>query len=593
MAHGSRGDIQAYLALGRGLMERGYSLQFLITEDEVHFAKQVLSCSSNPGLTFPISNVGCPPEIVGAFISCKACLSEDPLFRDALSKGNFLLVQKALEDVTKRTCVEGFGGNPNYFRSMVTNAFDELEKFNPSFIFFNFLCHEYACLYSVKHMIPAIPIWLQLFRPSPLVSPFSLLESAVESAVGMGYNFIPKFVNLLSWKIITKEFERTTCSRMALVHQVLMENEDKIARKKDVRNSESFSHEFWKSLDLMSLYLRQASYLMYYDLHSFPTYLVTAVTKYLKWEQVFPCVLSVQNKKSVASQNGVQLCGALMLNDDDCKELARVGGGYFGNGANSLEAKSLSIFLKNCAEDRPVYLGWGSMIALSAEHMSALAIETLMLSQKKGIILKGWANLSEEKAVMYYSQGSRYDPARIKRIQSFCAQGNVLFLESACHKSLFPECSVCVHHGGSGTSHASFSAGVPTIITPVFADQYYYRDAVNRMEIGVGLHKFQKVSAQELAQAIVTCCTDGKIQSAAKDLSMKMSFENGVKNLINEFEEFYAGEFVDGTWEKKERRLRKSVLQQRVCEKNPFSLKLSALLGLGLILAVLACLLPR
>merc|ERR1719174_969785 len=45
--------------------------------------------------------------------------------------------------------------------------------------------------------------------------------------------------------------------------------------------------------------------------------------------------------------------------------------------------------------DAPVYLGWGSMIAVSPEHMARLAVGALAVTQKRGIILGGWAKLKQ------------------------------------------------------------------------------------------------------------------------------------------------------------------------------------------------------
>jgi len=106
----------------------------------------------------------------------------------------------------------------------------------------------------------------------------------------------------------------------------------------------------------------------------------------------------------------------------------------------------------------PVYMGWGSMMAKSESHMTCLAVRSLMHAKMRGIILGGWAGLKPELL-----EGQK-DEAEMK---SYCS-GNVLFLETAPHEYLFPKCSVIVHHGGIGTTHASLGAGLPTIVTPVF-----------------------------------------------------------------------------------------------------------------------------
>ena len=42
------------------------------------------------------------------------------------------------------------------------------------------------------------------------------------------------------------------------------------------------------------------------------------------------------------------------------------------------------------------------------------------------------------------------------------------------HSWLFPRMAAVVHHGGVGTTAAGLAAGVPSIITPFFADQPFW-----------------------------------------------------------------------------------------------------------------------
>merc|ERR1711939_981043 len=106
--------------------------------------------------------------------------------------------------------------------------------------------------------------------------------------------------------------------------------------------------------------------------------------------------------------------------------------------------------------------GWGSMVAVSEAHMTCLAVRSLMKAGLRGIILGGWAKL---------------DPSMLKgqpdteAMEAYVTE-NVLFLPSAPHEWLFPQCSVTAHHGGSGTTAAALRSGVPTIVTPCAFDQF-------------------------------------------------------------------------------------------------------------------------
>jgi len=114
---------------------------------------------------------------------------------------------------------------------------------------------------------------------------------------------------------------------------------------------------------------------------------------------------------------------------------------------------------------------------------------------------------------------------------------------------LFPKVAATVHHGGAGTTTAALRAGKPTIITPVFADQWDFSRMVRDLNVGVGFDKqFQKISWQELGDAICQCTQDESIIKNATELGEKLRIENGAKKakeLIEDFWEKYGekGEF--------------------------------------------------
>merc|ERR1711879_213697 len=86
------------------------------------------------------------------------------------------------------------------------------------------------------------------------------------------------------------------------------------------------------------------------------------------------------------------------------------------------------------------------------------------------------------------------------------AKENILFVEKAPHEWLFPRCVCTVHHGGSGTLAAALRAGRPTVITPVFLDQFDHAEMVKRLGAGVGTKHLSKLSVSQLASAIVRAC---------------------------------------------------------------------------------------
>merc|ERR1719369_850627 len=99
-----------------------------------------------------------------------------------------------------------------------------------------------------------------------------------------------------------------------------------------------------------------------------------------------------------------------------------------------------------------------------------------MLAGQRGIVIAGWANLSND---------SLADAPNSDELSAYC-KDNVLFVKAAPHEWLFPQCVCCVHHGGIGTAQASLGAGSPTIVTPVFADQFDIAKHITRHSWGIG-----------------------------------------------------------------------------------------------------------
>jgi len=209
-------------------------------------------------------------------------------------------------------------------------------------------------------------------------------------------------------------------------------------------------------------------------------------------------------------------------------------------------------FLALDVERKPVYMGWGSMIRQSTKEMVLFAVEALRKSHQRGIILGGFAELSMEvlKEAVASSNNSYYADDSGREILEY-AKENILFVDEAPHEWLFPQVSLTVHHGGAGTLNAAMRAGVPTIVTPVFGDQYDNSFVVQKLGIGVGFEqKLQKIDANDLSDAIHTVLNDAAMAERAEKLGIQMRNECGCKKIVEEVETYWretvkSGELLD------------------------------------------------
>jgi sterol 3beta-glucosyltransferase len=207
----------------------------------------------------------------------------------------------------------------------------------------------------------------------------------------------------------------------------------------------------------------------------------------------------------------------------------------------------LEQFLKK--GEAPVYMGWGSMVAKSPQHMTCLAVRALKLAGLRGIILGGFAQLEQSHLLGQPDE---------RELQDYVKE-NVLFVKTAPHEWLFPQCSAVVHHGGAGTLAAGFRAGVPAVITPCFADQFDNAEILNKSGAGIGLKQFQKVRFQALCKAIQRVVSEKEFKTKAVALSEKLQNEDGPGRAVDIIDKYFEEEIDTGRWLKKH----KEVLEKR------------------------------
>jgi sterol 3beta-glucosyltransferase len=161
------------------------------------------------------------------------------------------------------------------------------------------------------------------------------------------------------------------------------------------------------------------------------------------------------------------------------------------------------------AEPPPVYVGFGSMSNKKPEEVARLVLDALAKTHQRGIILSGWG-------------GMRADDL----------PDTVFRLESAPFAWLFPRMAAVVHHGGAGTTAAGLRAGVPSIVTPVFADQPFWGRRVAQLGVGPSPIPLRKLTVDLLAQAIETALSDTSMRHRAAELGAKIQAEDGIANAV-------------------------------------------------------------
>jgi len=163
--------------------------------------------------------------------------------------------------------------------------------------------------------------------------------------------------------------------------------------------------------------------------------------------------------------------------------------------------------------DPPVYVGFGSMIHSAPERTAGMVLEALERTGRRGIVSTGWGGLRAEEL-----------------------PSNVLAIGGVPHEWLFPRMAAVVHHGGAGTTAAGLRAGRPSVVTPFFADQGFWGRRVHALGVGPKPMPFQRLTTEQLADAISRATGSAEISRRAEDLGRRLKEENGVQRAVAAFD---------------------------------------------------------
>ncbi len=112
---------------------------------------------------------------------------------------------------------------------------------------------------------------------------------------------------------------------------------------------------------------------------------------------------------------------------------------------------------------------------------------------------------------------------------------NIFPIAYAPHDWLYKRVKAAIHHGGAGTTSASFHAGIPTITMPLAIDQFFWGERIQKLGVGLSIPQ-RKLNAQNLAQGIIEALNNGSMQSKARSIHEKLNKEDGVQAATKEIQ---------------------------------------------------------
>lgn len=162
----------------------------------------------------------------------------------------------------------------------------------------------------------------------------------------------------------------------------------------------------------------------------------------------------------------------------------------------------------------PVYIGFGSMSHKEHENVKHTVRFLLEHTDLRIVISKGWGKISSETA-----------------------HERILEIDRVPHSKLFPNMGLIVHHGGAGTTSTALISGVPQLIVPHMADQYYFANRIKTLGIGPGAVSVKKMK-KDLPRAIVQAFSSKKYMENAMKIREKVLEQDGIEQAADIIESY-------------------------------------------------------
>ena len=164
------------------------------------------------------------------------------------------------------------------------------------------------------------------------------------------------------------------------------------------------------------------------------------------------------------------------------------------------------------AGEPPVYFTFGSMMIHNLDYIREAAeiwMATVRRVGCRAVFQLPWDDLS-----------------------AFDTDDRVFKVKRSPHKTIFPKCSLVVHHGGAGTTQSSLLSGRPSVVVAHMADQFFWSSELERLGVAGPAQTRRGLSAERLAKSIAKIPASPDMARRASAIGAVMSLENGVEVAI-------------------------------------------------------------
>ncbi len=174
------------------------------------------------------------------------------------------------------------------------------------------------------------------------------------------------------------------------------------------------------------------------------------------------------------------------------------------------------------ADSPPLYIGFGSMGTNHGRRVLRVVEAALALSGLRAVVSSGGN-----------SRGLLPDHSP-----------RMFFEEEVPHAWLFPRVRAVMHHGGAGTTAEGLRAGVPSLIYPGAADQYFWAERIARLGAGPRPVARGDLTPAGLAKLFTSAAADRGMRERARHIGERIRAENGVARAVEELLPLIGGPVV-------------------------------------------------
>ncbi|HEX2912955.1 MAG TPA: glycosyltransferase [Chloroflexia bacterium] len=122
---------------------------------------------------------------------------------------------------------------------------------------------------------------------------------------------------------------------------------------------------------------------------------------------------------------------------------------------------------------------------------------------------------------------------------------DVMALPFAPFSLVYPRCAVVIHHGGIGTVAQALRAGVPSLVVPWGADQFFNAAQIERIGAGRWIKRKSFSSDKPASVLKEMLASNSSYKMAAQDIAVKINTEDGVGTLCAALEKLLLTGTID------------------------------------------------